>query len=220
MSTLQRNTSLKRLQKQLHDNENHPRTSAFTPTEGPPLHAPTPLRQTSAQQMTPMTPSSGAATPGGAFGFGAFTAIDEGSPSSSPFSSAPPSRRGSFAHPHQSGPRPAIVRRRDSANWQEGAVDFTGAPSLLSRAGSPTLPLMTTKTRSTASSRRSSFVGTPQHHGLGMSDLMSSRGQKEGEFIGSVDCGTTSTRFIVFDQYAKIICEHQMEFKQYYPHPG
>lgn len=219
MSNLQRNTSMKRLQKQLSENENHPRPSL----EGPPLHAPTPLRQNSAQGSSgPGTPQSGGHS--NPFGFGTFTAIEEGSPSSSPFSSAPASRRGSFAHPHQSGPRPAIVRRRDSANWQEGAIDVTGAPSLLSRAGSPTLPLMTTKTRSAASSRRGSFVGTPlggQGFGMsGMNDLMNGREKKKGEFIGSVDCGTTSTRFIVFDQYAKIICEHQMEFQQYYPHPG
>lgn len=29
-----------------------------------------------------------------------------------------------------------------------------------------------------------------------------------------------STRFIVFDQYAKIICEHQAEFEQILPHAG
>jgi glycerol kinase len=213
---------MKRLQKQLSENENHPRPTM----DGPPLHAPTPRRPGSSGGMgTPLTPGSagGVPPPSNPFGFGTFTAIDEGSPSSSPFSSAPPSRRGSFAHPHQSGPRPAIVRRRDSTNWQEGAIDVTGAPSLLSRAGSPTLPLMTSKTRSVASSRRSSFVGagTPLGgQGFGMSDLMTGREKKKGEFVGSIDCGTTSTRFIVFDQYAKIICEHQMEFQQYYPHPG
>jgi glycerol kinase len=219
MSDLQRTTSMKRLQKQLNVNENHPQP----PTDGPPLHAPTPLRHTASGGTG--TPTSSQPTPN-PFSFGAFTAIDDESPSNSPFSSTPASRRGSFAHPSHSGPRPAIPRRRDSANWQEGAVDITGAPSLLSRAGSPTLPLMTLKTRSAASSvvpsRRGSFVGqgTPLGQGLGMSDLMTGREKKKGEFVGSVDCGTTSTRFIVFDQYAKIICEHQMEFKQYYPHPG
>ncbi|KAJ8518551.1 hypothetical protein ONZ45_g4383 [Pleurotus djamor] len=47
-----------------------------------------------------------------------------------------------------------------------------------------------------------------------MSDL------KQGEFVGSLDCGTTSVRFIVFDQYANIIAQHQAEFPQYYPNPG
>ncbi|KDQ51018.1 hypothetical protein JAAARDRAFT_73838 [Jaapia argillacea MUCL 33604] len=43
---------------------------------------------------------------------------------------------------------------------------------------------------------------------------------KQGEFVGSLDCGTTSTRFIVFDRYANIMAQHQIEFPQYYPQPG
>ncbi|KJA28171.1 hypothetical protein HYPSUDRAFT_129649 [Hypholoma sublateritium FD-334 SS-4] len=43
---------------------------------------------------------------------------------------------------------------------------------------------------------------------------------KHGEFIGSLDCGTTSVRFIVFDKHADILAQHQIEFPQYYPHPG
>ncbi|KAJ7070304.1 glycerol kinase [Mycena belliarum] len=43
---------------------------------------------------------------------------------------------------------------------------------------------------------------------------------KQGEFVGSLDCGTTSVRFIIFDKYANIVAEHQLEFPQYYPHPG
>ncbi|KAJ7210447.1 glycerol kinase [Mycena pura] len=41
-----------------------------------------------------------------------------------------------------------------------------------------------------------------------------------GEFVGSLDCGTTSVRFIVFDKHADIVAQHQLEFPQYYPHPG
>ncbi|KAJ3516944.1 hypothetical protein NLJ89_g817 [Agrocybe chaxingu] len=43
---------------------------------------------------------------------------------------------------------------------------------------------------------------------------------KQGEFIGSLDCGTTSVRFIVFDKHADIVAQHQLEFPQYYPNPG
>ncbi|KAH7885872.1 hypothetical protein F5I97DRAFT_1809204 [Phlebopus sp. FC_14] len=46
------------------------------------------------------------------------------------------------------------------------------------------------------------------------------RSLKQGEFVGSLDCGTTSVRFIIFDQYANIIAQHQSEFPQYYPSPG
>ncbi|KAK7467411.1 Glycerol kinase [Stygiomarasmius scandens] len=44
--------------------------------------------------------------------------------------------------------------------------------------------------------------------------------KKQGEFVGSLDCGTTSVRFIIFDKYANIVAQHQLEFPQYYPHPG
>ncbi|KIY68901.1 glycerol kinase [Cylindrobasidium torrendii FP15055 ss-10] len=41
-----------------------------------------------------------------------------------------------------------------------------------------------------------------------------------GEFVGSLDCGTTSVRFIIFDRYANVVAQHQLEFPQYYPEPG
>ncbi|KAH9951162.1 glycerol kinase [Amylocystis lapponica] len=43
---------------------------------------------------------------------------------------------------------------------------------------------------------------------------------KQGEFVGSLDCGTTSTRFLIFDKYANIVAQHQLEYPQYYPEPG
>lgn len=39
-------------------------------------------------------------------------------------------------------------------------------------------------------------------------------------FIGAIDQGTTSTRFVIFDQNGKLITWHQMEFEQHYTHPG
>ncbi|KAI0083756.1 glycerol kinase [Irpex rosettiformis] len=42
---------------------------------------------------------------------------------------------------------------------------------------------------------------------------------RHGEFVGSLDCGTTSTRFMIFDRYANIVASHQIEFPQYYPEP-
>ncbi|KAJ3720976.1 hypothetical protein C8R42DRAFT_669486 [Lentinula raphanica] len=43
---------------------------------------------------------------------------------------------------------------------------------------------------------------------------------QKGVFVGSLDCGTTSVRFIIFDKYAQIVAQHQLEFPQYYPNPG
>lgn len=39
-------------------------------------------------------------------------------------------------------------------------------------------------------------------------------------FIGSIDQGTTSTRFIIYDQSARAIGSHQIEFTQFYPEAG
>lgn len=39
-------------------------------------------------------------------------------------------------------------------------------------------------------------------------------------FIGSIDQGTTSTRFLIFNGLGVPVSSHQIEFKQMYPHPG
>ncbi|KUJ13576.1 putative glycerol kinase [Mollisia scopiformis] len=39
-------------------------------------------------------------------------------------------------------------------------------------------------------------------------------------YIGSIDQGTTSTRFLIFNRDGEPVASHQVEFKQYYPHPG
>ncbi|KAL8122147.1 hypothetical protein AgCh_018766 [Apium graveolens] len=39
-------------------------------------------------------------------------------------------------------------------------------------------------------------------------------------FIGSLDQGTTSTRFIIYDHNAKVVGSHQVEFTQFYPEAG
>nr|CCA24000.1 glycerol kinase 1 putative [Albugo laibachii Nc14] len=40
------------------------------------------------------------------------------------------------------------------------------------------------------------------------------------EYIGSIDQGTTSTRFIIFDHSGDIVASQQIEHEQIYPHPG
>ncbi|MCJ7794353.1 MAG: FGGY family carbohydrate kinase, partial [Methanoregulaceae archaeon] len=39
-------------------------------------------------------------------------------------------------------------------------------------------------------------------------------------YVGALDQGTSSTRFIVFDQHGQIISVDQKEHKQIYPQPG
>lgn len=39
-------------------------------------------------------------------------------------------------------------------------------------------------------------------------------------FVGAIDQGTTSSRFLIFNQKGEVVATHQLEFKQYYPQPG
>lgn len=39
-------------------------------------------------------------------------------------------------------------------------------------------------------------------------------------FIGSIDQGTTSTRFLIFNKDGEPVASHQVEFEQIYPNPG
>ena len=39
-------------------------------------------------------------------------------------------------------------------------------------------------------------------------------------YLGSIDQGTTSTRFIIFDGTGQPVAQHQIEFTQMYPQSG
>ena len=43
---------------------------------------------------------------------------------------------------------------------------------------------------------------------------------KEAAFIGSIDQGTSSTRFIIYDRESRCVGSHQVEFTQLYPQAG
>lgn len=43
---------------------------------------------------------------------------------------------------------------------------------------------------------------------------------KKHWFVGSIDQGTTSTRFILFDGHGEPVVSHQMTFENKFPHPG
>lgn len=56
---------------------------------------------------------------------------------------------------------------------------------------------------------------------------MSSSGQShldeqklKNVYIGAIDAGTTSSRFLIFDGVGKPVASHQIEFEQKYPKPG
>ena len=39
-------------------------------------------------------------------------------------------------------------------------------------------------------------------------------------YVGAIDQGTTSTRFILFNERGEAVATHQLEHRQYYPEPG
>lgn len=39
-------------------------------------------------------------------------------------------------------------------------------------------------------------------------------------FVGAIDQGTTSSRFLIFNSKGEVVVTHQLEFKQIYPQPG
>ena len=45
-------------------------------------------------------------------------------------------------------------------------------------------------------------------------------GSVEELFVGSIDQGTTSSRFLIFNKHGEPVASHQLEFKQIYPQPG
>lgn len=39
-------------------------------------------------------------------------------------------------------------------------------------------------------------------------------------FVGAIDQGTTSSRFLIFNNFGEVVVTHQLEFTQIYPQPG
>ncbi|KAK9234838.1 glycerol kinase, partial [Lipomyces kononenkoae] len=49
---------------------------------------------------------------------------------------------------------------------------------------------------------------------------VTSNGIHHKSFVGSIDQGTTSSRFLIFNEIGEIVASHQLEFTQIYPQPG
>jgi glycerol kinase len=71
-------------------------------------------------------------------------------------------------------------------------------------AASP-LPPQSSSSSSAASSSKNKLAGGAQVY---------------PPFVGALDQGTSSTRFIVFDSRTNIVVSHQMELPPLYPRPG
>lgn len=45
-------------------------------------------------------------------------------------------------------------------------------------------------------------------------------GATPSRYVGAIDAGTTSNRFLIFNQHGEVVVTHQLEFTQMYPQPG
>lgn len=50
--------------------------------------------------------------------------------------------------------------------------------------------------------------------------MVQANGTPNIAFIGAIDQGTTSSRFLIFDRNGEVVATHQIEFKQIYPQSG
>jgi hypothetical protein len=60
----------------------------------------------------------------------------------------------------------------------------------------------------------------PEINGSTEPAAATSSGSRQEVFVGSIDQGTTSSRFLIFNRDGEPVASHQIEFKQYYPNPG
>lgn len=63
--------------------------------------------------------------------------------------------------------------------------------------------------------------GTNGTNGLnGINGTNGTNGTATKTFVGAIDQGTTSSRFLIFNQRGEVVVTHQIEFTQIYPEPG
>jgi glycerol kinase len=62
--------------------------------------------------------------------------------------------------------------------------------------------------------------GSPGFEVLSQKDWQPVAHDEAEEFIGAIDQGTTSSRFLIFDKKGEPVANHQIEFKQIYPNSG
>lgn len=63
------------------------------------------------------------------------------------------------------------------------------------------------------------MASTP-NSGMASSGFGHNEGKPRSRFIGAIDQGTTSTRFLIFNDKGTRVASHQIELEQMYPHPG
>ncbi|BGP51682.1 Glycerol kinase [Rhodotorula kratochvilovae] len=130
--------------------------------------------------------------------------------------SAAPSRRGSFAlsvteeSPENSRPPSTNQSRRSS---------FAHSPLFRRSSTTGQIPPEGLRRRLEGLSKVPPSLGEVGQRPSSYPDRDAVQNQ-ETEFVGAIDCGTTSCRFYIFDQWADIVANYQIEFEQLHPEPG
>ena len=66
-----------------------------------------------------------------------------------------------------------------------------------------------------------SGASTPHHPEQMPPGLITTEAEERHKwFVGSIDQGTTSSRFIIFNGEGDPVASHQIEFENHYPEPG
>jgi len=112
------------------------------------------------------------------------------------------------SYPKPQYSNPLAIRRSSLAT----ASAHTKLPPGRARSSSHSKTLFE-PVRQLSNTFRRSFSTTSAHNTLTTSQTMP-------PFVGAIDQGTTSSRFIIFDNQGSPVAQHQIEFNQIYPKPG
>lgn len=82
------------------------------------------------------------------------------------------------------------------------------------------IPEPETKTQHVEHVNASANVNVAHHEHLPKGIAETEEEKRTRWFIGSIDCGTTSSRFLIFDGEGTPIASHQIEFENIYPESG
>jgi hypothetical protein len=82
------------------------------------------------------------------------------------------------------------------------------------------IPEPETKTQHVEHVNTSTNVNVTHHEHLPKGIAETEEEKRTRWFIGSIDCGTTSSRFLIFDGEGTPIASHQIEFENIYPESG
>ncbi|KAL2162046.1 hypothetical protein VTH06DRAFT_7831 [Thermothelomyces fergusii] len=108
----------------------------------------------------------------------------------------------------------AQTREQNSARFEDALIDGSGSFNLDGFSVKPTAATPRRLPDITAN------LDTAREDHLPEGICETEEEKRRGWFVGSIDQGTTSSRFLIFDGEGDLVAMHQREFKNLYPKPG